>query len=215
MNNDRRNEQVEMSGRAISAEILDRLVDGELGEAERRSVLRALEDRSGQWRDCALAFLESQAWQRHLQDASSAGTFLEKKTCLDGSAKEIGKVNSATATANAPPAFMRIPVGWGLAACAVLAFALGWSGDYLWQKSNSSQNPGPVVSSPPAEASQLAASDAWRDSAVPREVQAALKQLGAEVHKEWGLMPVKNASGNSALVPYQDIQIVPVRGPAY
>jgi hypothetical protein len=41
----------------------DRLVDGELSEAERREFLASMDDEPGKWRKCALAFLEAQAWR--------------------------------------------------------------------------------------------------------------------------------------------------------
>jgi len=43
-------------------QVLDRLVDGELAEGERREVLRTLERQPDGWRQCALAFLEAQSW---------------------------------------------------------------------------------------------------------------------------------------------------------
>jgi hypothetical protein len=43
--------------------VLDRLVDGELSPIERRELLAALDDESGAWRRCALAFLEAQTWR--------------------------------------------------------------------------------------------------------------------------------------------------------
>jgi len=46
--------------------VLDRLVDGELSEAERRELLAALDDEPGGWRRCALAFLEAQTWRWQL-----------------------------------------------------------------------------------------------------------------------------------------------------
>ncbi|MGA2063946.1 MAG: hypothetical protein ABSG86_03205 [Thermoguttaceae bacterium] len=42
----------------------DRLVDGELSEPERRTVVLRLEDEPGGWRRCALAFLEAQGWKQ-------------------------------------------------------------------------------------------------------------------------------------------------------
>lgn len=44
----------------------DLLVDGELGNAERRELLSSLDDRPGGWRRCAMAFLEAQAWRKDL-----------------------------------------------------------------------------------------------------------------------------------------------------
>ena len=42
----------------------DRLVDGDLSESERRSLLLHLEDEPGGWRRCALTFLEAQGWKQ-------------------------------------------------------------------------------------------------------------------------------------------------------
>jgi hypothetical protein len=46
--------------------ILDRLVDGELSQSERRELLSALDDEPGAWRRAALAFLEAQSWRWQL-----------------------------------------------------------------------------------------------------------------------------------------------------
>jgi hypothetical protein len=44
----------------------DLLVDGELSDAESRTLLSGLDDEPGGWRRCALAFLEAQCWRREL-----------------------------------------------------------------------------------------------------------------------------------------------------
>ena len=46
--------------------VFDRLADGELGPADERALLAALDDEPGAWRRCALALLEAQAWRREL-----------------------------------------------------------------------------------------------------------------------------------------------------
>jgi anti-sigma factor RsiW len=46
---------------------LDKLVDGELGEAARAALLRALDNTPGGWKRCALAFLEAQTWNAALR----------------------------------------------------------------------------------------------------------------------------------------------------
>jgi hypothetical protein len=51
--------------------VLDRLVDGELGQHERRQLLASLDDEPGAWRQCALAFLESQNWRLQLSRFAS------------------------------------------------------------------------------------------------------------------------------------------------
>jgi hypothetical protein len=45
------------------SQLLDRLVDDELTDAERRELLLRLERTPDGWRRCALAFLENQAWR--------------------------------------------------------------------------------------------------------------------------------------------------------
>jgi hypothetical protein len=45
---------------------LDRLVDGELNDDDRRETLLRLEREPEGWRLCALAFLEAQCWKQEL-----------------------------------------------------------------------------------------------------------------------------------------------------
>jgi hypothetical protein len=56
-----------MNGRFHSIKLddatFDRLVDGELGPADYKQLLAALDDDPALWRHCALAFLEAQAWR--------------------------------------------------------------------------------------------------------------------------------------------------------
>jgi hypothetical protein len=44
-------------------EVFDRLVDGELSQAEEQAILAALDARPDGWRRCALAFLQARAWK--------------------------------------------------------------------------------------------------------------------------------------------------------
>ena len=53
---------------AIADAAIDRLVDGDLTEAERRALLLRLENDPEGWRRFALAFLEDQAWRRPSPD---------------------------------------------------------------------------------------------------------------------------------------------------
>lgn len=47
--------------------VLDRLVDGELSREEYESVLRMLDGAPDGWRQCAVAFLEAQAWESEVR----------------------------------------------------------------------------------------------------------------------------------------------------
>jgi hypothetical protein len=49
---------------------LDMLVDGELGDEERRELLSRFETEPDGWRRCALAFLEAQAWRQAMRSVS-------------------------------------------------------------------------------------------------------------------------------------------------
>lgn len=55
------------SDQEIDDLLLERLVDGELTEAEYRNLLAELDQRHDGWRRCAMAFLEDQAWGRELR----------------------------------------------------------------------------------------------------------------------------------------------------
>jgi hypothetical protein len=48
--------------------LFDRLVDGELSEAERRTLLASLDAQPEGWRRCALAFLAAQTWRESFGD---------------------------------------------------------------------------------------------------------------------------------------------------
>jgi hypothetical protein len=52
-------------------DLLDLLVDDELGEAQRRDVLAWCEREPDGWRRCALAFLEAQSWAQALRDGGN------------------------------------------------------------------------------------------------------------------------------------------------
>ncbi len=51
---------------------IDRLVDGELSDPDRRALLLRLETEPGGWRACALAFLEAQTWDEAIGARSEA-----------------------------------------------------------------------------------------------------------------------------------------------
>lgn len=85
---------------------LDLLVDGELGDAERRDLLARLDATPDGWRRCAVAFLEAQAWRDSL-----------------------GELARSAAPAPAPVAAIRPRSAWPsrllAAAMVIAAFGLG------------------------------------------------------------------------------------------
>lgn len=60
----------EQSREPVDSALLDRLVDGELPEQQRRNLLSSLDRRPEGWRQCALAFLEAQSWSESLSQAT-------------------------------------------------------------------------------------------------------------------------------------------------
>ena len=79
--------------------LIDRLVDGELSEHERRTLLESLDTTPDGWRRCALTFLEAQELQRVLPKlptedlAESTGSIsLASKSPRDGSMLSLGRV---------------------------------------------------------------------------------------------------------------------------
>jgi hypothetical protein len=92
--------------------LLDRLVDGEVPDVDRRGLLLRLESEPEGWRRCALAFLEAQSWHEALKPlAGAAGA---RPTILrDRQGRK-------------PRPSYRIAALTTLAASVVAAFALGW-----------------------------------------------------------------------------------------
>src|SRR5262245_8716546 len=91
---------------------LDRLVDGEMPDVDRRALLLRLEAEPGGWRRCALAFLEAQNWREAL--VPLAGPAVERPLVLpDGKGRR-------------PRPRQRIAALAGLAASVAAAFLLGW-----------------------------------------------------------------------------------------
>ncbi|MEX2114553.1 MAG: hypothetical protein WD845_15265 [Pirellulales bacterium] len=102
--------------RQDESRVLDRLVDGELSQADRRTLLASLDDEPGGWRRCALAFLEAQSWRWQLAQVASGPL-----------------VAQAAAAVKRPDSALRGGVGsrsfWGaclaIAGSLLVAFGLG------------------------------------------------------------------------------------------
>jgi hypothetical protein len=86
---------------ALDPQVLDRLVDGEMPEAERRRVLSRLDRVPDGWRACALAFLESQCWREGMRGLAAASGAAAKPA-----------VRPAAAAERAPPEPPAVKVPW-------------------------------------------------------------------------------------------------------
>lgn len=100
----------------IDEALLDRLVDGELPDAQRRRLLASLEDEPGGWRRCALAFLEAQSWRRTLSSFAQEAPVIARTPASGGRKPPV-----------TPPVTPR-PATWrslSVAAGIMLAFTVG------------------------------------------------------------------------------------------
>jgi hypothetical protein len=93
---------------------VDRLVDGELSDAERRALLARLDREPDGWRRCALAFLEAQCWREALDPLAARS----------GSTVRPSAVGKAAARPRTPGRARGL---FSRAAVLLAAFALGWA----------------------------------------------------------------------------------------
>ena len=102
---------------------IDRLVDGELGQHEQRQLLVALEAEPDGWRRCALAFVEAQSWGHALRVMSDRSE----------QAAEDRHASSSRLTSVSRIGVRRAPHWFVMAACVLLAFALGAGARDWWR----------------------------------------------------------------------------------
>lgn len=98
-----------IQGLPVDDKTLDRLVDGELCREEYDAVIRSLDQAPGEWRRCALAFLEAQALRRELGDLR----------------REAAIPRPAPVAKPRPAASNRWPLLLAVAASFLVAFGLG------------------------------------------------------------------------------------------
>jgi hypothetical protein len=220
----------------------DRLVDGELSEAERRQLLAALDREPDGWRRCALAFLESQCWKEGL------GALL-------GFSRP-----AASAALRASAAWtrsLRIFGSMAFAVAAIFLLAFGLTGYWLGGGKtvgdhsepgsqmiagvSDSLQPGPrfgplaaesspwqmVKCTPPGaggNALLLPAieRDRWDDRllenlppAMPENVLQAFERTGHRVQRQRALVPMRMKDGRILLLPVEQMEIQPAQGPVY
>ncbi len=96
--------------------LIDRLVDGELPDGERRELLLRLGTEPDGWRRCALAFLEAQTWREALRPLADSGP--------PPAARPQGIAGRRGRTSRAWRPVTRLV---GLDAGLAVAFALGWA----------------------------------------------------------------------------------------
>jgi len=100
------------SPRPLDDRLVDRLVDGELDAAERRSLVAMLDESPHGWRQCALAFFEAQAWRHDLQGVVVPCAVVQRRADDGAPAGRRSR--------------RRLRRASGMATVVVVAFVAGW-----------------------------------------------------------------------------------------
>lgn len=225
--------------------LFDRLVDGELAEADRRKLLQSLDRQPTGWRQCALAFLEAQSWRDLL---GVGGAEAGHETAPDAAAETPAERSETVSLAAAPsatsgPERRRLPRHWlwigEMAASFLVAFSLGlWIRGGLTTTTTTTRPTGPFAVAPRSvdggqtrtveviaegaggqvEKMQVPLVDnsraGWWQSqpaaVVPEEVRRAVERSGLQIRQERKYFPVQLPDGRRALVPIDQIDVVPM-----
>lgn len=214
--------------------VLDRLVDGELAEADRKELLGALDDEPGAWRRCALAFLEAQSWRGDCRAISSAPAPAAAKVERRASAAKPSRFFE-TCLAIAASVMVAFGVGvwirgeWqtgdtpmqmvdhhaGRPAQTVVGQSSPWHRAKLNFSEPGSGSAGelevPVVEAPGINSDWLK----QKQSALPADVEQALEKSGHRVTKQRLLVPVRSADGRTLLMPIEQVDVEPEPRPEY
>ena len=187
--------------------LIDRLVDGELPEAQRRQLLLRLETETDGWRRCALAFLEAQNWRQALAPLAASACAVPRPVILP---ERPGRKRSA---------WQSFATLTALAASLVAAFTLGWA---LHRSPWENPNPDSMaqekpIPSPPVEPLKppeidLAAQDPPLPS--PRESSSPLdpvvkqwEQRGYHAERQERLVSMKLPDGRKVEVPVHEVRL--------
>ena len=181
-----------MTNTSIDPALLDRLVDGEVGEDERASLLRTLDREPDGWKRCALAFLEAQAW---------------REAAPDGAMRVVPQ-ESAGAGRRSRPILLRQLVA--VAAIVAVAFCVGFvSRDAVSpeagahsavQMARQSTPAGTPVSSPGAPIARA-------ESAVPELLRIQMERQGYRVEGDRRVVPVALGDGRKVGVPIDRVSM--------
>jgi hypothetical protein len=199
--------------------LVDRLVDGELADAERRELLLRFEREPDGWRRCALAFLEAQNGRQAFGPLMAS----DVPRPID---VPLGRV--AGAESSKPRHRMQSQRPWravvrltGLAAGLAAAFALGWSFH------SRPEEPAPHVSSNQqaisSESPQAAPVELATGAAKPKSAELALldplikewEQQGYSVETQQRLVPVESKDGRKLNLPVQEVRLRYTRNHTY
>ena len=177
----------------VDAALIDRLVDGELGEAARAALLRDLDRDPAGWKRCALAFLEAQAW---------------REACA-GDAVVAASQPSGTPGRRRPG-----PHKLAAAAAVLIAFFTGFATRGTGTGAQSTPGGGQMLVHrpplPPAAHPNVAPappSAAPTPSAVPEYVRRQMERQGYQVGGNVKMVPVALDDGRKLSLPVETVSL--------
>lgn len=208
------------------ARLIDRLVDGELAEDQRRALLLHLEAHPEGWRRCALAFLEAQTWREALGPLTAAAV------------APVRNVPDSESDVRKTIPWRRLRRWTAIAAGLLAAFALGWGMPTLpsplqgTHETHEGEKPIPIVhkepvvpEEPPPEAPRTVpvavASQAPPPPApveVPQRLESLVKhweQRGYRAELQRRMVSVVLKDGRRVEVPVQEVRLSYVGGRTY
>jgi hypothetical protein len=192
----------------VEDRLIDRLVDGELPDAERRALLLQLETEPDGWRRCALAFLEAQSWRETFRPLAAPAR------------EEALPVVPQPRRSRKPHSWRPVARLTGLAASLAMAFALGW-GLHSGPVENASDAPlarrepaapaGPEESPQPASQDVAAAPSQPPDLGEPPALRDPViqqwEQRGYRAERQSRRISMELQDGRRLEVPVQELRI--------
>ncbi len=217
--------------------LLDRLVDGELAEAERRKLLVSLDQRPSGWRQCALAFLEAQELRDLLgvgvhepapvPTETAAAEPSETPTLESGPSESLPLIVPALTTRRQSRSRRWLWVG-EMAASFLVAFSLG-----IWLRggfttTTSTTPPGDngatravemvvqgaggkteTMQVPVLPSSRAGWWQSQPAASIPEDVRRAVERAGGRIRQVRKYFPVELPDGSRAVVPIDQIDVEP------
>lgn len=172
--------------------IIDRLVDGELDENERREALLAIESSPDDWRRCALAFLEAQQWTQAARSWNAS--------------QDVNRVEPSVVTPiRKDPSRRR----WVIAAVGLtIAFLSGFAARGRSTVQAPAADPSPQVTAgvDPAPRAEAIESDP-RPAAISDYVRSQWERWGYQIEQKRRLISMDLDGGRKVSVPFDDIEI--------
>ncbi len=113
--------------------VIDRMVDGELSESERRNYLQSLDQQPDGWRLLALAFAEAQTWRQSFREATGPATVVPARADASG-------VTTTDITPGGRSWRSIVLRGPALLVCLMAVFAIGLFSSDRWNDNRYSHN---------------------------------------------------------------------------